>query len=271
LTRLKSDGAESDPSSTNHYMSVGIFLMIFGAITAAASLLLGVIPILALGFASFLIGIMTLYLPEPAGNLADRLASDSSIPALLNIENLLEDLSLNEKGVYIPTSGLGACPKVFVPLTATGRRPSRDLNNTRRVFITLDEKAREGGLLLEAPGRNLLSELERELKLDLSKVNVQELAEKLGMALKSLEISKSVEFQKGDDRAVTFQIELNALRNLEVSLSSLTPRLFEQIGTPVSSAIAAAFSKSTGQYVTLRQVSINLAENKIIATLQFAK
>ena len=260
------------PSIDSH-LSVGIFLVTFGGITAAVSFLIGVTPTLALGLAALLVGIMTLYLPEPVEKLAERLASDSSVPALLNVENLLDDLSLNEKGIYIPAAGLGVCPKVFVPLTQTPltRRPSRDLNNSRRVFITLDEKTREGGILLEAPGRNLLSELEQSLKLDLSKVDVNNLREKLESGFKLLEISKSVVLERGDDETLTFQTELNALGNLEVKLSKLTPRVAEQIGTPVSSAIAAAVSKSTGEYVVFRQVSINATDKKITATLELVQ
>ena len=257
----------------DRHMSVGIFLLAFGGITAAVSLLIGVIPTLALGLASLLIGIMTLYLPEPTDRLAERLASDSSVPALLNIENLLDDLSLNEKGIYIPATGLGVCPKVFVPLTQTplNRRPPLDLNNSRRVFITLDEKTRAGGVLLEAPGRNLLSELELALKLDFSKIEINDLHEKLESGLRLLDISKSVVLDRQSDLTFTFQTELTAFGDLEVKLTKLTPRVFAQVGTPISSTIAAAVSKSTGEYVTFRQVSINPTDRKITATLELVR
>jgi hypothetical protein len=273
LTHAESDKPRFRPAPSNHYTSVGIFLVIFGGIIAAASLLMEIVPTLALGLASLLMGAITLYMPEPFENLADRLASNSSIPALLNIENLLEDLSINEKGVYIPASGLGVCPKVFVPLTSsiTNKRPPRDLNNSNKVFITLDTKTREGGLLFEAPGSNLLSELERALKLDMSNVDVNDLKEKLESGLKLLEIAKSTRLELRDGRTITFQVELNALRDLEVRLSKLTPRVVDQIGTPVSSAIAAAISKSTGEYVAFRQVLINPTDKKITAALELVR
>jgi hypothetical protein len=245
----------------------------FGGVTAAISLFIGVTPTLALGLATLLIGVMTLYLPEPTDRLAERLASDSSVPALLNMENLLDDLSIIEKGVYIPATGLGVCPKVFVPLTQTplSRRPPRDLNNSRRVFITIDEKTRAGGILLEAPGRNLLTELELSLKLDFSKVDINDLHEKLELGFKLLDISKSVVLDTEGDQAVTFQTALTSFGNLEVKLSNLTPRVFDQVGTPVPSAIAAAVSKSMGQYVAFRQISINPNDKKITATLQLVR
>jgi len=264
---------EPNRPSMDRHLSLGIFLLVFGGITTTVSLFIGVTPTLALGLATLLIGIMTLYLPEPTESLAERLASDSSVPALLNIENLLDDLSLNEKGVYIPAAGLEVCPKVFVPLSQTrlSRRPPRDLNNSRRVFITLDEKTREGGILLEAPGRNLLSELELYLRLDFAKVDVNDLHEKLESGLKLLEVSKSIALERQTDQTLTFQTELTAFGNLEVKLSNLTPHVFDQIGGPVSSAIAAAVSKSTGEYVAFRQVSINPTDKKITATIEFVR
>lgn len=254
-------------------MSVGIFLLAFGGITASVSLFIGVTPTVALGLASLLIGIIILYLPEPPGSLAERLARYSTVPALLNIENLLDDLSLNEKGIYLPATGLGVCPKVFVPATLTplSKRPPLDLNNSRRVFVTLDEKTRAGGVLLEAPGRNLLSELELSLKLDFSKVEINDLHEKLESGLRLLDVSKSVALNRQGELSLTFQTELTAFGNLEVKLHSLTPRVFDQVGTPVSSAIAAAVSKSTGEYVSFGQISINPTDKKITAILQLMR
>jgi hypothetical protein len=257
-------------SPTNRYVSIGVFLVVFGGVVAGVSLLIGVIPILALGLGSLLIGIMTLYLPEPISDLAGRFASDSSVPALLNIENLMEDLSLNEKGVYIPCSGLGVCPKVFVPLKRTpiSKRPPTDLNNSRKVFVTLDEKTQEGGLLLEAPGSQLLAVLERSLKIDFSKVQVSDLRGSLESGLKSLEISRTVKLESQADRTVTFELDLTALSDLEAKLGKLAPRLVNQVGAPVSSAVAAAVCKSTGNYVNFRDISFSPNAKSITATLE---
>lgn len=254
----------------DRHLSVGVFLIAFGGLTAVASLVVRLTPTLALGLSCLLIGIMTLYLPEPTERLAERLASDSSIPLMLNLENLLNDLAMNEKGVYVPVSGLGVCPKVFVPLTKTGRsrKPPRNLNDSRRVFITLDEKTREGGLLLEAPGRNLLSELELIMSTDFSKSEIGALRDKLEQGLKILEISRSVMLEKRGDRTFAVETELDTLGELEAKLFKLTPRVADQIGTPVVSAIVAAVSKSTGQYIRLKDLSMNPANRKITMTLE---
>lgn len=257
-------------SSPSRHLSIGIFLSVFGAATAVVSFLIGVVPILALGLSALLVGIMTLYLHEPERRFAERLAGDSSIPAMLNVENLLEDLSLNEKGIYIPASGLGICPKVFVPLTRTptSSKPPKNLNDSNRIFINLDDKGREGGLLLEAPGRNLLSELELALGVDLARVETSDLGRKLGAGLKFLEISNSVVLESQPPRTFALEIQLIGLGNLEAKLPILTPRVANQIGTPVSSAVAASLSKSTGEYVVFKKISFQSADKKITAQLE---
>lgn len=268
---------EAEPTrekpAPERHISIGIFLLVFGGITATASLLIGVSSTLALGVSAILLGIMTLYLPESNQRLAEQLASDSSIPALLNIENLLEDLALAERGIYIPANGLGVCPKVFLPLTRNlrNKKPPRELNDSRRVFITLDEKTREGGLLLEAPGRNLMSRMERALRLDLSKVEVGNLNEKLESGLKLLDVSNAITFRSPDSETFTFQLELGTLGDLEIRLSTLVPSVAHQIGTPIASAIAAAVSKSTGKYVAFRDISFNSTGKEITATLELGQ
>jgi hypothetical protein len=249
---------------------VGLFLFVFGGVTAGVSIFIAVTPVLVLGLASMLLGVMTLFLREPVQKSVERLASELGIPALLNIENLLDDLSLNEKGIYIPATGLAVCPKVFVPLTRThsNRRPPRNLNNSHKVFVILNEKTGEGGLLLEPPGRNLLSELELTAKLDMSKVDISNLGDKLESNFRLHEISKSLSLERRDEQTVAFRTELDLVSNLEIKLASLTPRLADQVGTIVSSAIAAAVSKSTDRYVTFRNCSISPADRTISAVLE---
>jgi hypothetical protein len=264
------EGPRVNRPTSDRRTPVGLFLLVFGGVTSGVSILIAVTPVLVLGLASTLLGVMTLFLREPVQKSVERLASELGIPALLNIENLLDDLSLNEKGVYIPTTGLAVCPKVFVPLTRThsNRRPPRNLNNSHKVFVILNEKTGEGGLLLEPPGRNLLSDLELTAKLDMSKVDISNLGDKLESNFKLHEISKSLALERRDEQTVTFQTELNSVSNLEMKLASLAPRVADQVGTIVSSAIAAAVSKSTNSYVAFRNVSISPADKTITAVLE---
>ncbi len=242
---------------------VGAFMVTFGGIVGAASYLMGIVPILALGLASLLMGIMILYLPDSAESGSGGVAVDSSLPSLLNIEKLLEDLELDERGIYIPTSRLGVCPRVFVPLAETEatNTPPLSLNNSRRIFVTVGKKPEDRGILLDAPGSQTLASVERSLHTDLAQVELAELAKYLEMGLKALGIAKAVRIDLRDS-TVSVYISLTHLTGLETKLRNQAPRLVSQVGTPLASTVAAAVSKSSQKYVIFKNSTIEPFEEK---------
>jgi hypothetical protein len=252
-------------------ISIGIFLTVIGALVGFLSYLMGIVPMLAFGLASLLIGLLVLYLPERRGAIAARLATESSLPSLLNTENLLEDLDLDERGIYIPASGLGVCPRVFVPLadTEATRQPPVGLVSSRRIFVTVGKNPEDKGVLLDAPGAEILVALEQSLRTDLSKMKLDELGPAFNSGFRALGIAKSANFE-ADNTSVKIQIELTALIDLESRLRNVAPRLVAQVGTPVTSAVAAAVSKAAGKYVTFKSVILDLPNKKVSVNLKLS-
>jgi len=261
----------SKPGNTDRQVSIGIFLTAMGALVGLLSYLMGIIPMLAFGLASFLVGILVLYLPERRGSIAGKLATDSSLPSLLNIENLLEDLDLDEKGIYIPASGLGVCPKVFVPLAETQatRQPPVGLVSSRRIFVTVGENPEDRGVLLDAPGSQIMIALERSLRTDLSKMKSDDLGAALNSGFTALGIAKVTNIEH-QDTMVRIQVELTDLVDLETRLRNVAPRLVAQVGTPVTSAVAAAMSKATGKYVTVKSAVLDLPNKRVSISLKLS-
>jgi hypothetical protein len=232
---------------------------------------MGIVPMVAFGLASFLVGVLVLYLPERRGSIASRLATDSSLPSLLNIENLLEDLDLDERGIYIPASGLGVCPRVFIPLAQTQatRQPPVGLISSRRVFVTVGNSPEDRGVLLDAPGSQILAALERSLRIDLAKTKLDDLGADLNSGFKALGIAKLTNFER-QATIVRIQMELTGLLDLETKLRNVAPRLVAQVGTPVASAVAAAVSKATGKYVTFKSSVLDPSDRKISINLNLS-
>jgi hypothetical protein len=254
---------------TDSQVSIGVILTTLGAVVGFLSYLMGIVPMLAFGLASFLLGILVLYLPERRESIASRLATDSSLPSLLNIENLLEDLDLDERGIYIPASGLGVCPRVFVPLAETQatKQPPVELVSSRRIFVTVGENPEDRGVLLDAPGSQILITLERSLRQDLAKTNLDDLGAHLDSGLKALRIAEVTNFEY-KDALVTIQMKLLGLIDLETKLRNVAPRLVAQVGTPVTSAVAAAVSKATAKYVTFKSTVLDLPNKKVSVNLK---
>jgi hypothetical protein len=252
-------------------MSIGIFLIAIGAVVGLLSYLMGIVPMLAFGLASFLVGILVLYLPERRESIAGRLATNSSLPSLLNIEKLLEDLDLDERGIYIPASGIGVCPRVFVPLAETQatRQPPVGLASSRRIFVTVGENPEDRGVLLDAPGSQILAAFEQSLRRDLAKAKLDDLSADLNSGLKALGIARVTNFEHKDN-TLMIQIELTSLIDLETKLRNLAPRLVAQVGTPATSAVAAAVSKATGKYVTLKSAILDPSNKKVSINLKLS-
>lgn len=269
-TALKRGDAvlERKASRQDRRWLVGLFLVAFGIIVSVASYLVGIIPMLAFGLGSLLIGFMILYLPESesiGGSVATRLL----LPSLLNMENLLEDLDLDQRGIYIPVGGFGVSPKVFVPLTLTPatRNPPVGLSSSRRIFVTVGKNPEDRGILLDAPGGQILLALEQSLSNDIAKISIEDLEHSLNRGFETLGIANVISLVREDD-TVQVELALRGLVQLEEKLRRSAPRLVAQIGTPLTSTVASAFAKATGKYVTLKTSLLDESNSKLRISLK---
>jgi hypothetical protein len=183
------------------------------------------------------------------------------MPALLDIEALIVDLDASSRGIYVPTTGFGAVPKVFVPLrdsalTALALFPRSKLSRSRRVFVTLGTGFYERGILLYAPGGELVQALESCLQLDLGTIKLDDLAGRIGFGFEMLGISKREVLVRQEASTVKFEMNSVSLVELEQRLRAEAPRLIEQIGSPLTSAIAAAVAKVTGKSVRVLSTTV---------------
>ena len=253
--------------SEGNRFAVGTFLVAFGGIIAFFSYLMAVVPMLAFGLGSLLIGIMVLYLSE-SRNLEYDYGADSTIPSLLNVEKLLHDLDLTERGIYLPPTEADM-PKVFIPmvLTPSTRKPSLELNKSRRIFVTVGKNPEDRGVLLESPGVGLLSAIERTLGTSLKNLSPESLAASLDSAFKALGIAEATSLSTSDD-SMEIQMQLSRIDKAEIRLRNLAPRLTTQIGTSLVSALAVAVSKSTGKYVTLKSAILDESRRRLVVDLK---
>jgi hypothetical protein len=245
-----------------------VFLLVAGGVVGAFSYLSGIVPLLALGLGILLLGVMVLFLPESASFRADRLASLSSFPSIMNDEALIEDLDVTANGIYIPVSGFGAVPKVYVPMLDSDAAPypPTRLANSNRLFVVVGMNLRDRGILLNAPGAEILIAIENALQLDLSTLDPGILAARLEAGLDMLGISKSTSLQIAGD-TVTVEMNLLAFTELEEKVRSHARRVAAQVGTPLTSAIASVVCKVRKKYVRLSGSSLQGSKLRIRLTV----
>jgi len=232
---------------------------VFGLIVGVFGFWASIIPILALGLGALILGVMILFLPESTATRVDRLATASGLPALLNIEAMMVDLDASARGIYIPTTGFGVAPKVLVPLSDSvmASLSKARLARSGRVFVTLGTGMYDRGILLYPPGGEILQALESCLQLDLGTIGFDELPEKMGFGFETLGISKRGISIELEEPKVRFQMNLTSLIDLEERLRLLAPRVIEQVGSPLTSAVAATVAKTTGRFVRLMDSNVN--------------
>lgn len=265
LTRVPHKIHRTVPRSDS-FLAVGIFMTVAGVIIGVFSFLMNIIPLLALGLGAVFLGVMTLFLPESTSFRADRLVVLFSLPSLMNTESLIEDLDVSSCGVYIPTTGFGVVPKVFLPMVESDSTefPQTQLTRTNRVFVTVGLGSRDRGILLDPPGAEIVTALENCLQMDFAMVQADDLGGRLNFAFEVLGIAKRVVVRVEVD-VVNVEMQLVSCLELEQRLRKTAPRVVEQVGTPIVSAVAAAVSKARGRYVRLG--GSTLTDTKLIVRL----
>ena len=190
------------------------------------------------------------------GNLLDLAATSTYI----TVDRIVNDLKFKGRSYYIPPY-----PKdVYLPEYLRGLKEmvvfiSAD---TQPEMPSIEEIAKSkfllknpNGICISPPGLGLLNQIERELKEDVTKVDLETLLEGLPQIItESLELAKEVEMKK-DKKKVYVRIDDSIYKNLYKREQNLKSVHF--LGCPLASAIACAIAKASGKIVTIEKDNVS--------------
>lgn len=194
-------------------------------------------------------------------------ASARSIYA--TVDRILNDVKFTGQGYYLPASPQDAAlpdylknlkePVVYVSEGFDGK-PSIDELAAGK-FIS----AQNHGFFISSPGSGVLSEIEKQMQLDISKVNVTELCELLPKSIsENLNLARNAEMILIPNGA-----NFKAVGIIYDSLYKDTkPRSVGLLGCPVVSAVASALAKSTSKTVVVKE-QVVLPGNSVNVTFGF--
>ena len=194
----------------------------------------------------------------------NRKAVDSSlldgtaVSAYSTLDRMINDLNYNGQGYYIPAYPQDVPipeyltslkePVVFISEKFDGKPAVEELASGK----FLSEKTH--GVFITAPGAGLMAQMERQLQIDLSKTNLEELCYILPRCVAgALNLARSVDLRLVDNGA-----NLKATGILYKSLYK-SERQFKSVhilGCPVVSAVACALAKTTGKTVVIREQTV---------------
>ena len=127
-------------------------MIALGLLTVLASMMIRTVNLSGLGLASFLIGLLIVYLGSRPG-VEPELMEAFVLSSLINLERVLRQVKPEGKAVYLKVHDRFDVPKVLLPLADN---PAHFLAfaslDKDRYLLTDSEDPHKSALLLEAPG-----------------------------------------------------------------------------------------------------------------------
>jgi hypothetical protein len=231
---------------------LGVSLVAFGVLIAVASAVVGAASLTGLGLASFLIGLLLVYL-HSRPSFAPELVEASLLSSLGNVERILRELGPRTKAIYLKTVDRLDVPMVFLPMEENPAPPAGlNLSGEDRLLV-IDSDSHRTGLLLEAPGASLLALMEKELGLNFIDLGNEDFlnAIRLGM-VESLEVAADVKGAVTQD-GVKLRIRDGPLRNMSRSILKLAPNVASRLGCPICSVAICAAVKAIKKDLILEE------------------
>jgi uncharacterized protein YjeT (DUF2065 family) len=248
----------------NEFRITGAVLLVIGVIiTLVAYPSYNLSPIanvlMMVGIGALFVGAVTMFL-NTERFINQKVAEDLNLSSVTVVDDLLRDLRVKNKGVYLPSSRTGTTVKVFIPLRQEFDVPAQArLAEDRAFLIDLAEPAQEG-ILLKPLGYHLFRHTSEDLKADWkaaptdaegaegpTEVSEQgdnaSFAESLqDVVVKGLELADKVTVSDNDGR-LSVRLHNTSYARMCESLREDAPQVCEQIGCPLCSLIACAYTE----------------------------
>lgn len=238
--------------------STGVVFLVFGVVLLVYSIVseLQIAAFVGLGLVFW----GALFAAAKKGKYVESSLLDATTnTSYTTTERMIADLSLNGPGFYLPAYPQDVNipqyleklrePVVFISENFDGKPPVEEL----AVGKFLSEKSR--GVFINSPGAGLLSQIEKQLKLDFSKMDTQELINILPSYLtERLNLAKTVTMN-----IVANGVDFKADGVLFESLYRANPPLksLNMLGCPMVSAVACALAKSSGKTVIIKEHNLS--------------
>jgi hypothetical protein len=194
------------------------------------------------------------------GKYVESTILDSSAKSsYATIDRMINDLKFSGQGYYIPAYPQDVVlpeylknlkdPVVFIAENFDGKASVDELAAGK--FLS----SRTQGVFLIAPGSGIMSQMEKQLRMDLSKVNLQDLTELIPKCLTEMfSLTRTAEMTLLPDGA-NFKAAGNIYESFYRTDTPL--KSVRMLGCPVVSAVASAFAKSSGKTVVIKEQTLS--------------
>jgi|GEM_PF-394244 hypothetical protein len=225
----------------------------------------GASALMMVGIGALFVGAVTVFL-NTERFISQKVAEDLNLSSVIVVDDLLRDLRVKNRGVYLPSSMTGTNVKVFIPLRREYEVPAKaHLAEDRAFLIDLANPAQEG-VLLKPLGYHLFAHTSRDLKVDWRDAETETegaeeheqdhepqhtLAEKLqDVLVRGLELADKVVVSQSDGE-LSVRLQNTPYIGTCHSVKEEAPQVCEQIGCPLCSMIACIYTEYVDKEVVI--------------------
>lgn len=213
------------------------------------------------------------YLVRPITYVRGSLLSTTATTLYQITDRIIKDFNIKGKGIYVPPY-----PKeVYLPQHLRGLKEtiiflSQDANQiapsieemATGKFVTKNPK----GVILIPPGSSFLDQIEKTLRTDITKMNLEDLCITLPqLILENFQLAKEIEM-KTENNQIHLKTTDSIYKNLyrDENLKSV-----QLLGDPLTSAVACTIARATGKQVTIQNINVSPDTQTIETTFQLAE
>jgi hypothetical protein len=171
------------------------------------------------------------------------------LPSLANLDRLLESLDCKGRAFFLPPEFLSdfeSC-RAYIGVEKNSNPPKPEHIRGKENGVLLKEPS---GVILEPPGADLTMLLESKLGTRLTRVDLRFLQGQLPKVfVESLQLAKSLDMtvERG---MVRVTVDDFTLKDMYEKIRGLV-HVYNQVGSPLASAIGCALAKSSGKLVSI--------------------
>ena len=233
------------------YVAILSFLLVVGAtlVIASAFYVSSLLAILGLSFVFW--GAILLYV-LPVKHIPINILNASVQFSINNIERILTEFDLTDKGIYLPPKNLESIESslIFIPKTTNTSLPT-----VREKYRKLFPEKKDG-VFISPPGLALSLLFEKEIGYSFAKTDIQDLQTVLPkLIVEKLELAQDVEILL-EQKLVTIQITDTIFNDICRETNS-NLQSHSQVGCLLSSALACILVKSTGKPISIQKETTN--------------
>jgi len=249
---------ERRPSTLTSYMLLAVGAVAFISATIYSSFVLAFI-----GVGLTFWGALLLYI-RPTGYAKISLLNSTALSSLTAIGQVVKELGMKGKAIYLPPRYLRELKggSVFIPKEKGDVIPP--MNETERTNTPMNPR----GLYLTPPGIGLANLYEKELGRHFAETDLRYLQFNLPRLFKEdLEIVENLEM-KSEGAIIQVKMEGAIYRDLYKEIKTLSPNVFNTLGCPLTSSIAVAIARTTGNPVIIEENEVSADGKKIAASFR---